>query len=354
MFGFTQVPDGAGVFGAHATTGVGVAGLGLIGISGGSVNGVGVMGVSAPPGAKGGDGVQGITNSEFRNGVYGRNDSTTSRGNSDPAGNGIFGYSRCPDGAGILGAHGSTTGHGVIGTGGFGVVGAGSIIGVWGQGKGDGWAGYFSGPIRVDGGAAIGSNLDVTGNFTTAGNASVQGDLSVSGNFSASGSLQGPLTIVGDLSVTGDVILTNRDVAERFQGGGGWSRPARLRYGDRRRWNDRAVLPRLRQARHWSSVGRRLAETCDHPRGRDDCRNRPYCDDGNCLLRRRRVHRPHQGWRPTYDLWHAGPCDEGWRRRKEFWRSHRQGTRAPAEWMRLDTDRHRAPVAAACQTSGWV
>src|SRR5262249_55734390 len=120
VFGFTQVPDGAGVFGAHVSTGVGVAGLGLIGVSGGRVNGVGVMGVSAPYGAKGGDGVQGITNSEFRNGVFGRNDSTTARGNHDPAGNGVFGFSQVPDGSGMLGAHGGG-GHGVTGTGGFGV-----------------------------------------------------------------------------------------------------------------------------------------------------------------------------------------------------------------------------------------
>jgi hypothetical protein len=94
VFGFTQVPDGAGVFGAHASTGTGVAGLRLIGVSGGSVNGVGVMGVSAPVGAKGGDGVQGITNSELRNGVYGRNDSTTARGTPDPAGNGYSDFRR--------------------------------------------------------------------------------------------------------------------------------------------------------------------------------------------------------------------------------------------------------------------
>ena len=127
VFGFTQVPDGAGVFGAHASTGIGVGGLGLIGVSGGSVNGVGVMGVSAPPGLKGGDGVQGITNSEFRNGVYGRNDSTTKRGNGDPAGNGVLGFSQVPDGAGVLGAHGST-GVGVAGIGNVGISGASSKL----------------------------------------------------------------------------------------------------------------------------------------------------------------------------------------------------------------------------------
>jgi hypothetical protein len=218
VFGFTQVPDGAGVFGAHASTGMGIAGLGLIGAWGGSVLGVGVVGISAPPGQKGGDGVQGITNSEFRNGVYGLNMSTDKRGNGEPAGNGVLGYTRVPDGAGILGVHGGVgagvaavgsvgvsgasrdpnSGHGVIGTGGFGVVGSGAIIGVWGQGKGTGWAGYFSGPIRVDGSGEI------------------SGDFSVAGKLRTSGSLQGPLTIDGDISVTGDVKLLPRDVAERF------------------------------------------------------------------------------------------------------------------------------------------
>ena len=144
--------------------------------------------------------------------------STDKRGTGQPAGNGVLGYTRVPDAAGIMGVHGGVgagvaavgsvgvsgasrdqnTGHGVIGTGGFGVVGSGAIIGVWGQGKGTGWAGYFSGPIRVD------------------GSGEVSGDFSVAGKLHTSGSLQGPLTIDGDISVTGDVKLLPRDVAERF------------------------------------------------------------------------------------------------------------------------------------------
>ena len=224
VFGFTQVPDGAGVFGAHASTGMGVAGLGLIGTWGGSVNGVGVVGISAPAGQKGGDGVQGITNSEARNGVYGLNLSLDKRGNGQPAGNGVLGYTRVPDGAGIMGVHGGagagvaalgnvgvsaastdpSTGHGVIGTGGFGVVGQGTVIGVWGQGKGTGWAGYFSGPIRVDGSGEISGDLSVDGKLHTSG--SLQGPLTVDGN----------ITVNGDISVAGDVVLQPRDVAERF------------------------------------------------------------------------------------------------------------------------------------------
>ena len=196
VFGFTEVPDGAGVFGAHASTGVGVAGLGLIGVSGGSVDGFGVVGVSAPPGAKGGDGVQGVTNSETRNGVYGLNLSQTSRNNSDAGGNGIFGFTSVPNGAGVLGANNAggtgvvgTGEHGVAGTGVMGVVGVGTAIGVWGIAKG-GWAAYFTGPVAVDG--------EITGPH---GPVQFGNDVNINGN----------LTI----SSSGDVILA--DCAEEFE-----------------------------------------------------------------------------------------------------------------------------------------
>jgi hypothetical protein len=195
VFGFTQVPDGAGVFGEHASTGIGVAGLGLIGVSGGSFNGVGVMGVSAPPGGKGaGDGVQGITNSEFRNGVYGLNESTNLRNNGDPAGNGVLGFTNVYDGAGVLGVNGRG-GHGLIGTGGFGVTGTGTVMGVWGIAKGNtAWAGYFTGPVRVDGSSTF-VDVEIDGKVTA------KSDVAVS----------------GDLSVRGDIQLPDRDIAERFE-----------------------------------------------------------------------------------------------------------------------------------------
>jgi hypothetical protein len=183
VLGFTQVPDGAGVFGVHAATGIGVAGLGLMGVWGGSFNGVGVMGVSTPPGGTGaGDGVQGITNSPQRNGVYGRNESTGTRGNPDPTGNGVLGFSNVSDGSGVLGAHGGG-GHGLTGTGGFGVTGMGTVMGVWGIAKGTAWAGYFSGPIRVEGKSQFATDVAVDGTVT----------------------------------VKGDVVLANADIAERFQ-----------------------------------------------------------------------------------------------------------------------------------------
>jgi hypothetical protein len=200
IFGFTQVPDGAGVFGAHASTGIGVAGLGLIGVSGGSVNGVGVMGVSAPPGGVGaGDGVQGITNSEFRNGIYGRNEATNSRGNGDPVGNGVLGFTNVPDGSGVLGVNGRG-GHAITGTGGFGLTGIGTVMGVWGIAKGTAWAGYFSGPVMVEGTSSF-ADVEISRDLNIAGDASFSGNVSVG----------------GDITVRGDVLLPNKDIAECFE-----------------------------------------------------------------------------------------------------------------------------------------
>jgi hypothetical protein len=259
VFGFTQVPDGAGVYGAHASTGIGVAGLGLIGVSGGSIDGVGVMGVSAPVGAKGGDGVQGITNSEFRNGIYGRNDSTMQRGTAEPAGNGVLGFSVVPDGAGVLGAHGAggvgvagmgdvgvsgtskDAGYGVFGSGGFGVRGDGSNIGVWGTSTGTGWAGYFSGSIRVEGTCDF-QSVQVNGGVTVtnANNECVHAEtqstvtsaiaaFQMNANSDSAAMyvkhvgkrtaafFDGNVFVQGDITVTGDITLANAaDCAEDF------------------------------------------------------------------------------------------------------------------------------------------
>ena len=200
VFGFTQVPDAAGVFGAHATTGIGVSGLGLIGVSGGSVNGVGVVGISAPPGGQGaGDGVQGITNSEFRNAIYGRNEATNATGNQDPVGNGVLGFTDVPDGSGVMGVN-NRGGHGITGTGGFGITGLGTIMGVWGIARSDtAWAGYFSGPILVEGTTTL-TGVEVTRDINIAGSVSVAGNVSVA----------------GDITVRGDMLLPDKDIAEHF------------------------------------------------------------------------------------------------------------------------------------------
>ena len=59
-------------------------------------------------------------------------------------------------------------GHGIIGTGGFGVTGMGTVMGGWGIAKADtAWAAYFSGPVMVEG------TLDVEDNVTVARDVSV-------------------------------------------------------------------------------------------------------------------------------------------------------------------------------------
>lgn len=232
--GYTTVPDGAGVMGLHGGLGLGVSGVGLIGVWGGSFNGVGVMGVSAPPGMKGGDGVQGVTNSEQRNGVYGRNDSTTARGDAAPLGNGVMGYTRVPDGAGVLGVsgaggigvQGSSSGHGILGQGGFGVTGRGSIIGVWGIADGAGWAGQFSGPVLVSGtltadhpsGEAVHastSSMDVAAVAAFQSNPASGSAALYAKHFGGKGS---PAAFFdGSMFVTGDIVLLDAaDCAEEF------------------------------------------------------------------------------------------------------------------------------------------
>lgn len=238
VFGSTQTPDGAGVFGGHSGMGVGAGGVGLIGVWGGSVNGVGVLGVSAPPGAKGGDGVQGITNSEIRNGIYGRNVSTTTRGNAEPAGNGVLGYSSVPNGAGVMGlsgaggigVQGASSGHAVMGKGGFGVTGIGSIIGIWGIAEGSGWAGQFSGPVLVRDSAYFERDVTVIHPAGECVHAETQSTtVSAVAVFQKNASSDTAALYVrhdggktaaffdGNVVVTGDIVFTNAaDCAEEF------------------------------------------------------------------------------------------------------------------------------------------
>ena len=199
VIGFTQVPDGSGVFGLHAGPGVGVGGLGLIGVWGASPNGVGVMGLSVPPdGVGAGDGVQGITNSAQRNGIYGRNDSTGQRGNTEPVGNGVLGFTNVSDGSGVLGVHGAG-GHGVFGKGRFGVTGTGQVIGVWGIAEKAGFAGYFSGPIMVTG-KGTHAEAEFSGPVVVNNNLKIQWDLAV----------QGDVAVQGNVTVRGDMLLPDR------------------------------------------------------------------------------------------------------------------------------------------------
>lgn len=232
VLGLTAVSDGAGVLGIHANSGFGVSGVGLVGVWGGSFNGVGVLGISAPPGQKGGDGVQGITNSEQRNGIYGRNDATVARGAAAPLGNGVMGYTRVPDAAGVMGVsgaggigvQGASSGHAMLGQGGFGVTGRGSIIGVWGIADGSGWAGQFTGPVLVTDTLTVSNPTGEcvhadTSSLNVAAIAAFQ-----SNPASESAALyarhaggKAAAFFDGSVVVTGDIILTNAaDCAEEF------------------------------------------------------------------------------------------------------------------------------------------
>jgi hypothetical protein len=190
------------------------------------------MGVSAPPGAKGGDGVQGITNSEHKNGVFGWNMSTSARGGdvSTAAGNGICGYTQVPDGAGVLGVH-KSGGHGVFGTGKWGVTGVGEQAGVWGIAKGSGFAGFFNGRVQVQNGqlkvvtasdqAVYAETTDplLAAIFALNSNSFNSGYALYAKNDSPSGYagfLEGNASISGSLSVGGDITLANADCAEDF------------------------------------------------------------------------------------------------------------------------------------------
>jgi hypothetical protein len=192
-----------------------------------------VLGISTPPNLKGGDGVQGITNSEARNGVFGVNESTAPRNTSDPGGNGVFGYSSVPDAAGVMGVNGtggigvsgaSAGSHGVMGSGDFGVTGRGNKIGIWGIADGNGWAGQFTGPVIVSG----------TAFFQNPGGECVHAETQ-SGSVAAIAAFQqnqasdsaalyakheGGRTAAffeGNVVVTGDIVLTNAaDCAEDF------------------------------------------------------------------------------------------------------------------------------------------
>jgi hypothetical protein len=263
VFGTTKVPDGAGVFGLHESNGVGVAGFG-------NPTGIGVAGISTPAGAKGGDGVLGVTNSEHRNGIVGLNDSTVARVTAEPGGNGIFGFSQVPDGAGVFGSHG-VTGIGVAGLGLIGVSG-GSFNGVGvlgvskppgGTGAGDGVQGITNSPIRngiyglnestdkhgtndpggngvlgfsnvTDGAGVMGAHgsgghglygtggFGVTGTGTNIGVWGISKDAGWAGYFTGPINVTGTTTMVdvevtGNVSVMGDIRLPDRDIAERFE-----------------------------------------------------------------------------------------------------------------------------------------
>jgi hypothetical protein len=133
VFGFTQVPDGAGVFGAHNTGGIGVAGIAQ------QSSGVGVSGFSPT-----GDGIWGRSQASAKSGVFGLNESTAP--STAPGGSGVFGLTMAPGAVGVFGSNNSgTSGRGVqgngpeVGVGGFSIAGVG--VAGWSNG-GDGTQGF--------------------------------------------------------------------------------------------------------------------------------------------------------------------------------------------------------------------
>ena len=194
--------------------------------------GVGVLGNGNT-----GDGVQGSAANPHRNGVFGRNDSTTPRNAADPGGNGVFGFTQVPDGAGVFGAH-NTGGVGVAGLGHIGVIGGNngdnSGVGVLGNGNtGDGMQGFTTSESRngifgrntstsaaPSGGAPAGNGVF---GFTDVPNASgVVGAIGpnnttgagVTGIGNNSGAMAG--LFFGNVQVTGDIFLPGADCAEQF------------------------------------------------------------------------------------------------------------------------------------------
>jgi hypothetical protein len=241
VFGFTQVPDGAGVFGAHNTGGIGVAGL----ASGEAA--VGVKGF-----AHDGDGVQGATQSVAHDGVSGRSDPPDPVNNpGQPAepgtGNGVFGFSTVKGSAGVFGANdynnsqpendGTLHGRGVQGNGPEAGVGGYSPFGtgVLGQSDQGGGVQGFTGSAGQN--AIFGRNTSTSaapagrvpvGNgmfgFTDVPNASgVVGAIGpnnttgagVTGIGNTSGALAGQF--FGNVTVTGDIFLPGADCAEHFE-----------------------------------------------------------------------------------------------------------------------------------------
>ena len=224
VFGFSEVPDGAGVFGAHNTGGIGVAGIGHLD------TGVGVSGF-----CDAGDGMVGRTQSSAKSGVFGINDGT----NPAPAvgGYGVFGLTVVPGGVGVFGANNNpSTGRGVQGNGPeFGVGGfsdKGTGVAGWSNG-GDGTQGFTgssnnngvfgrnTSSAPIPGGSPGGNgvfgfsdNPNGSGVFGAIPQTNTVG-AGVTGVGSTAGQFFGDVAVTGHITCT-DVMLANADCAEEF------------------------------------------------------------------------------------------------------------------------------------------
>jgi len=166
-------PNAPAVNGTHTGGGVGVSGT-----AGGGANAIGVRGSSDT-----GDGMQGITSSNQKSGIFGRNDSTGNA--SAPAGSGVFGLTMVNGGVGVFGLNNSgKSGRGVQGNGPEAGVGGFSDgpdgIGVLAQSpnialkcQGGKLAGRFEGDVQVTGDICL-VKADCAEDFDIAGSESVE------------------------------------------------------------------------------------------------------------------------------------------------------------------------------------
>jgi hypothetical protein len=149
LSGTTTAPTGiaAGVVGSGANDYYGVYGVATNydAVYGTSATGTGVVGVcQASTGTQ--NGVTGSDQSPNGSGVYGVN-------NASSVGYGVYGRSYGSSGYGVYGNGEGSLAYGVYGTAsdGIGVYGLGALAGVYGNGNGTGWGGYFAGSVYTTG-----------------------------------------------------------------------------------------------------------------------------------------------------------------------------------------------------------
>jgi len=176
VFGFSNVPNASGVFGANNNGGVGV-----------SAN------------SDNGDGMDARTASSARSGIFARNDATTAAPAGTPGGNGVFGLSTVPNASGVFGANNN---------GGTGVAGVA-------HGNGDGVAGFSENGAGVIGRSA---KNGVVGQTQSDSDAGVNGRNDGNGFGVFGGSLGGSGVEGHSTNGTGVVGFSDNGLAGRFIG----------------------------------------------------------------------------------------------------------------------------------------
>jgi hypothetical protein len=111
----------------------------------------------------------------------------------------------------------------MLGKGGFGVTGMGSIIGVWGIAQGDGWAGQFTGPVLVSGPLTVANAGECVHAETTSPNVAAIAAYQTNAVadsaalYAKHAGGKAAAFFDGNVVVTGDIMLLNAaDCAEEF------------------------------------------------------------------------------------------------------------------------------------------